>query len=266
MTSKMDLLIEEPPRVSWLLCSNVLNDHLRFSIQSCFNQTFQDFELIFVANGPQSTDIAAIVNSWFGSDSRLRIFSTNVTHLNFSLNLGLHHARSALIARIDSDDLNKPDRLENQVAFMDQHADVVVLGSAFDIIDLEGRLVRSVSMPIENKKIRSAMVWRNPLCHPSVMFRTSVVKATGGYLGGIYAEDYDLWSRLILDPTNRFANLTESCIGYRSVGVGFARGSRVAYASMAAAQFRNFVLGAGFIWLLASFITFAKSVGVRRST
>lgn len=256
------------PAVSWLLCTHVINDQLHQALQSCLDQTFLDFELVVVANGPAAEDIASAVREWAGDDLRVRVFTTEVRHLIFSLSLGLHHARAPLIARMDADDLSKSDRLERQVAFMRAHPAVVVLGSAYEVIDGEGRRQKTVHPPTSNDQIRRALLWGNPLCHPSVMFRREAVLDVGGYLGGLHAEDYDLWVRLSVAPENQFANLDEVCLGYRSVGVGVARRSRFAYATMAAAQFRNFINGQGLVWAVAALFTtvkaFVRSSSVRR--
>jgi glycosyltransferase involved in cell wall biosynthesis len=247
------------PYVSWLLCTHVADDQLRQALHSCLDQTFTDFELLVVANGPYAADVAATVHAWFGSDSRVRIFTTEVRHLIFSLSLGLHHARAELIARMDSDDLSKSYRLARQVAFMQQHPEVTVLGSAYEVIDAEGRPQQKVPLTTSSTEIRRALLRGNPFCHPSVMFRRRAVLDAGGYLGGLHAEDYDLWVRLSNDPVNQFANLPEICLGYRSVGVGTARRARSAYASMAAVQFRNFVNGQGVRWAFAALLSTVKA-------
>lgn len=256
------------PAVSWLLCAHVIDEQLRSALQSCLDQTFADFELLVVANGPAAEDIASAVREWVGDDPRVRVFTTEVRHLIFSLSLGLHHARAPLVARMDADDLSKSDRLERQVAFMREHPSVVVLGSAYKVIDGEGRWQKTVQPPTSNGQIRRALLWGNPLCHPSVMFRRKAVLDVGGYLGGLHAEDYDLWVRLSVTPENQFANLEDVCLGYRSVGVGVARRSRFAYATMAAAQFRNFINGQGLVWAVAALFTtvkaFIRSSSVRR--
>jgi glycosyltransferase involved in cell wall biosynthesis len=256
------------PTVSWLLCAHVINDQLRHALWSCLDQTFFDFELLVVANGSAAEDIASAVREWAGDDPRLKVFTTEVRHLFFSLSLGLHYARAPLVARMDADDLSKSDRLERQVAFMQEHPACVVLGSAYDVIDENGRRQKTVHLPTSNDQIRRALLWGNPLCHPSVMFRRKAVLDVGGYLGGMHAEDYDLWVRLSAAPENQFANLDEVCLGYRSVGVGMARRSRFAYATMAAAQYRCFIDGQGVIWAVAALYTtikaFVRSISVRR--
>lgn len=256
------------PAVSWLMCAHILNDQLRHALQSCLDQTFLDFELVVVANGSAAADIASAIREWAGDDPRVSVFTTEVRHLIFSLSLGLHHARAPLVARMDADDLSTSDRLERQVAFMKEHPACVVLGSSYEVIDDEGRRQKTIHLPTSNAQIRRALLWGNPLCHPSVMFRRKAVLDVGGYLGGLHAEDYDLWVRLSVAPENQFANLDEVCLSYRSVSVGVARRSRFAYATVAATQFRSFMNGQGLVWVVAALFTmfkaFVQSTSVRR--
>ena len=247
------------PQVSWLLCSHVVDDQLRLALQSCLSQTFKDFELIVVANGAAAADVAAAVREWVGGDPRVRVFTTEIRHLIFSLSLGLHHARGILVARMDGDDISKVNRLERQVAYMNAHPEVAVLGTAYEIIDADGSTQGLVTLPVSDTAIRKAMLKGNPLCHPSVMFRRKAVLDVGGYLGALHAEDYDLWLRMAANPGNKFANLEEACLSYRSVGVGAARRSRSAYATMAAAQYRNFLNGQGWVWVVAVLMTTVKA-------
>jgi cellulose synthase/poly-beta-1,6-N-acetylglucosamine synthase-like glycosyltransferase len=247
------------PAVSWLLCTHVANAQLRQAVQTCLDQSFTDFELLLIINGSMATELATVVQAWFGADQRVRIYTTEVRHLIFSLSLGLHHARADLVARMDSDDLSTPDRLARQVAFMREHPEVAVLGSAYQIIDANESPQKTIKLPMTDTAVRRALLWGNPLCHPSVMFRRQVVLNVGGYLGGLHAEDYDLWLRLAADPTIKFANLDAVCLGYRSVGVGMARRARSGYASMASAQYRHFVNGFGIRWMLAALVSTLKA-------
>lgn len=252
-------LVSNQPEVSWLLCTHVADDQLRQALQSCLDQTYSNFELVVVVNGPSADAVANTVRAWHGNDTRVRIFATQVRDLCFSLSLGLHHARGVLVARMDSDDVSRSDRLERQVAFLREHPEVMVVGSAYEIIDAKGVVQRMVSLPTGDAAIRRAMLWTNPICHPSVMFRRDVVLAAGGYLGGGHAEDYDLWLRLSVNPLCLFANLEDVELGYRQVGVGPARRSRSAYASVVAFQFRHFMNGHGVRWAFAAIFSMAKA-------
>ncbi len=248
------------PLVSWLIATHVNDEFLHRALQSVLSQSFANFEVVVVINGPNAAEVAAAVIFSFGSDHRVRVFTTDVRHLTFSLALGLHHARGQLIARMDGDDLSTPDRLERQVAFMDAHPNVVALGTAYELIDDSDDPIGVVQLPTGNSDIRRRLFRGFGLCHPSVMFRREVVIGVGGYLGGVYAQDYDLWARLALNPSNRFANLEDVCLRYRVAGAGGARKARSAYASVAVSQLHNFLMGAGFAWLLAAFLSLVKAL------
>jgi hypothetical protein len=167
---------------------------------------------------------------------------------------------------MDSDDWSTPDRLSRQLEYMRNHPDVAVLGTAYTVIDAQGVATTTVQPPTQDADIRRAMPWRNPICHPSVMFRRKAVLEVGGYLGGLHAEDYDLWLRLAAHPAYKFANLAQVCLGYRVIGVGTARRARSAYATMAAAQMQQFVNGQGLRWILAALVSVGKAlVRARRS-
>lgn len=248
------------PVVSWLLCTHVADEQLRPAVQSCLDQDFKDIELVLIVNGVNAQEVLLALTNWFGHDQRVRIFCTEVRHLVFSLSLGMHLARGEFVARMDSDDLSTPDRLTRQVEFMRVHPEVAVLGTAYTFIDAHGVATKTVQPPTQDADIRRAMPWRNPICHPSVMFRRKAVLEVGGYLGGLHAEDYDLWLRLAAHPAYKFANLAEVCLGYRVIGVGAARRARSAYATMAAAQMQQFVNGHGLRWMLAAFVSAGKAL------
>lgn len=245
------------PVVSWLICSNCSNQLLKEALASCLNQTYEDFEIIFVANGPNADEIAWQVNNWFGQDARVRVHATPVNYLNFSLNLGLHYARGTFIARMDADDISYPDRLLYQVGYLTQNSGVSILGSFYDLIDENNAVIGSVKLPIEDEKIRATLTYRNPICHPSVMLRRDILIKSGGYLGGLYAEDYDLWVRLSNIDSINFHNFPKALIGYRTFGSG-ARGTKLAYGTQLSTQVRQFVLGYGVKWLFGALMTFFK--------
>ena len=248
------------PAVTWLIAAHIANDHLKTALESCLNQTVTDFECLLIANGTDAKQVAEQVTTWFGSDDRLRVITTDVRHLNFSLSLGLHLARGPLIARMDADDVSLPNRLEHQLKFMSSNPSVAVLGTQYEVIDQAGQVIEAVNLPTTDLAIRKRLYFGNPFCHPSVMLRRGVILEAGGYLGGLHAEDYDLWARLARSENITFANLPICLLQYRSAGIGVARRACSAYATMGAAQFANFATGTGWRWGVAAIISWGKAM------
>ena len=246
------------PIVSWVVCLNDLNQYARPAIDSCLDQTFKDFECIVVVNGPKAKQIADEIAKWYNFDVRVRVEATDLNFLTFSLSLGISMARGKYIARMDVDDLTTPDRLEKQVAFMEKHHEIAVLGTFYDLIDDHGSRVKSIGLPCTDNSIRRWIYFKNPFCHPSVMLRRAALLKMGGYLGGSVGQDYDLWSRMVAHKDFGFANLSDVCLLYRMNSLGVARRSTSAYVNIAAAQFRNFAHGFGLMWAVAFFISLAK--------
>lgn len=245
------------PKISWLVCANHSNTQLKVALQSCLDQTYTDFELIVVANGLNANKVVASVVEWFETDTRVKTISTPICHLTFSLSLGIHFSKGEFIARMDADDIAYSNRLEKQIHFFINNPEVTVLGTAYDLIDENGLVKKTIFPPTGDKQIRNALIYKNPICHPTVMFRKQTLVEAGGYLGGLQAEDYDLWLRLSDDHKIRFANLKNVCVGYRNTG-GEARGSRLSYSSQGSSQIRHFLMGCGSKWLFAAILTFLK--------
>ena len=251
---------ESVPRISWVLCTNQDHALLKRAVFSCLEQSMADFELLILVNGNQGNTLAQSLQEQYGGDSRVRVVSTPVHLLNFSLTLGLHLARAPYVARMDADDVSHPDRLARQLDFMERNPSVAVLGSAYELIDETGNVHGTVSPPESDGDICRSLHYRNPICHPSVMLRKQAILQAGGYLGGQNAEDYDLWLRIALDPAWQFANMPDVLLSYNSAPGGAARRSRRAYANVAAAQLRNFLISHDPRWFAGAAFSVAKSV------
>jgi len=246
------------PSVTWLLCAHAVNSELQPAINSCLQQVYTDFELLVVANGPKCLSIKTFLTSTFDSDKRLRIITTPIADLRFSLSLGIHYSRASLIARMDSDDISLPDRLLRQTDFLNRNPHISIVGSFYEFIDAYGTPGKTIHLPLSNADIRNTLFYKNPLCHPSVMFRKSIVIEYGGYNGGIFSEDYDLWCRLSMNESVIFANIPYVCLQYRVNGVSPARHSLLAYSSMASTQLAAFLSTLDLRWLLGYLLSLSK--------
>lgn len=184
---------------------------IREAVESILAQTFHDFECLLINDG--STDSTpAILEEYAHADSRVRI-EHNVENLKIAktLNKGIALAQAPLVARMDSDDVSLPERLELQVSFMRANPDVAVCGTALQVYGSDVVLIP----PLENGAIRAGLFFESCLYHPSVIYKKSVVHSLGYQDHAVPAEDYDLWARLAVEPSVRFHNLEQILLRYR---------------------------------------------------
>ena len=180
---------------------------------SILAQTFGDFEFLIIDD--DSTDGAADDLAKL-TDPRVRLHR-NEQNLGItrSLNLGLDLARGTYIARMDADDVAEPHRLAAQVAFLERHPEVGVVGSWRTIIDEHGAIIATGHAPQSDEEIRWKCLLGNPLAHPTVMIRRAVLEQHGLRYDERFpaAEDYELWARLLAHT--RGANIGEPLLRYR---------------------------------------------------
>ncbi len=204
------------PSVSTLLPFRNAAATLDTAIASMAAQTFGDQELLLIDNA--STDgSTAIAQHWAARDARITLVHEPHVGIAHALNTGLAHARGSLIARMDADDVSHPERLAKQVAHLEAHPDIGVLGTA----------TRFASTVPEHRGMLAYVAWQNrilspdahavkrfvdaPLAHPTVMFRRALVERHGGYDTGPVPEDHELWLRW-MDAGVRLAKLPEALL------------------------------------------------------
>ena len=179
---------------------------LREALDSTLAQPLEDFELIVVDDG--STDATPeILADAARRDARVRVQRQEPGGLTVALNTGCASAQAPLIARMDADDVMLPDRLERQVAYLEAHPEVALLGGGIVLVDESG-----TEIDREPGRPQLDFLVRNELTHATVMMRTEAFHELGGYRLD-QSEDYDLWLRF--DERYGVAALAEPVIRYR---------------------------------------------------
>lgn len=172
------------------------------------SQTFSDFEFIIIDDG--STD-----KTWESirsfSDSRIIAIRNEKNIGNYpSRNIGMRRAQGKYIAVMDGDDVALPDRLWKQYHYMEEHPNLLALGTQFDFLGLKLKIEK----PVSYEKICAALLDNNCFLHPSLLIRTDAMKQLNGYNEEyIYSSDYDLVCRLSL--IGKIENLQDTCMLYR---------------------------------------------------
>jgi glycosyltransferase involved in cell wall biosynthesis len=203
------------PAITVLMAVHNAERHVAEAIASVSRQTFRDFELLVIDDG--STDgTAAIVNRI--DDPRVRYLpAERRLGLPGALNLGMENSSSPLLARHDHDDVSDPERFGRQVAYLEGHPEVAIVGSRARLIDEAGREIGRVDRCLEDISIRWYHLLDNPFIHSSVMFRRAVIwSELSGYDARLpSSEDHDLWSRVL--QRHAGANLPDRLLSYRLV-------------------------------------------------
>lgn len=206
---------EQRPQVSILMAAHNAATFLRDSVQSILDQSLENFEFVIINDG-STDDTPSILESFRKQDSRIKVINQHHSGLPRSLNHGLRLCVCDLVARMDADDISLPNRLAKQVAFMDAHPEISVLGCRYRRISSEGSVLgyspRVLAQPQE-------AMWRLPfgstVPHPGVIYRRDVVLEAGAYdEDRKQTQDYDLWCRLV-QMGHQVTNLPDHLLDYR---------------------------------------------------
>lgn len=192
----------------------VEQNQLQEAVRSVIRQTMQEWELILCDDGSHIT-YQPLIQEAIGMDERIiRIRNKTNKGLGYSLNQCLSIAKGTYIARMDADDISEPERFEKQYEFLEKHPEYQWVGSDSRLFNAEG-VWGTDHMP--EKPEASDFLSYSPYIHPSVMFRTDILRKVKGYPISEETrrcEDYELFMRLH-KAGYRGYNIQEPLIRYR---------------------------------------------------
>ncbi|WP_395393309.1 glycosyltransferase [Novosphingobium sp. BL-8A] len=190
--------------------------YLAEAIESVLAQSFGDFEFLIVDDGSRDST-PAIIRDYAAQDGRVRPIIRENRGLIASLNEMLETATAPLVARMDADDICRPDRFEKQFAFLAEHPDYGVVGSWSEDIGEHGEALQrgGEDHPLNHEEMLAAIADGGQLiCHPAAMYRRDIVLSVGGYHAAFrHCEDLDLWLRLA--SVTKMGNIGERLVRYR---------------------------------------------------
>jgi len=201
------------PTVSVLMSVYNGEKYLKAAINSILNQTFKDFEFIIINDGSKDNSVN-ILNSY--KDKRIKLIH-NETNMGLpkSLNIGLNLSTGRYLARMDSDDISFPQRLESQVTYMNNNPDISLCGTWIKCVNELNNCISIQKYPVRHEEIKSMMFWKVGVSHPSVMFKRKDFLDNNLYYDEsfICSQDYELWVRAL--QYIKFSNIPKVLLARR---------------------------------------------------
>lgn len=204
---------------------------LSLALESMAGQTLRPTEVVLVFDGPLTEGLVAAVDAFDAAHPGLlvRVPLERNVGLGPALNAGLARCSCDVVARMDADDFSRPARLERQLAKLAEGYDMVGCNATEFSGDVDSPNSERV-MPETHDEIVRFAKRRAPFVHPAFVVRRSSLEAVGGYRSVPYAEDFDLFIRL-LRAGFRGYNLQEPLVAVRvdddvyrrRGGLGYAR-------------------------------------------
>ncbi len=176
------------------------------AVESILAQTLSEFIFLIINDG--STDATG---DYLRSikDPRVEVLNQPHKGLGNTLNVGIKKCETEFLARMDADDISLPQRLEKQLNYLQHNHSVGVIGTQLYYFVDKYQIKYGPKLYQKHEDIYSALLSStHAFCHPSLMFRTAVLKKFGGYRISGIGEDWDLFLRL--GENTLMANLDEA--------------------------------------------------------
>lgn len=234
-------------------------EHLRLALASnTEGQTLPPNQLVLVQDGPVSAELSQVIAD-FEEQSSLPVTVVRLAKnhgLAAALHEGLTYCDYDIVARADSDDVSTPDRFAQQVPLL-AAGQYDVLGSAmYEFTDDPAHPEAERKAVTGARAIREILPKRNPMLHPTVVFRKSAVEAVGSYVEVPGAEDYWLWARMSRAGFV-LGNLSQPLVSYRVATAYTRRGGMQALRKDLHIQRRLYTGG------VLSPVRFAQNLAIR---
>lgn len=175
-------------------------EYFKQSIESMLNQTVKSNDFVIVCDGILTDELYKVLEDYEENPNNCihRLQLDKNYGLGIALNKGLEICKNELVARMDSDDIAIPTRIERQLSEFGNQIDLSLCGSyleEFNEVIGDCQIIKKV--PLSNEDIKVYLKKRNPFNHMTVMFKKSVIKNCGSYEDCYLNEDYYLWAKVI---------------------------------------------------------------------
>ena len=189
------------PRVSVIIPTFNCAAYLGHAIDSVLNQSYRDYEIIVVDDG--STDETPALASTYGK--RIKYLHQSNCGVSVARNRALKDASGEFFAYLDADDIWCPQKLEQQIQFLDAHTTCGLLHSDVSVINeydqvIHERFNRETARPVPQNQCKQDILRRCHIQTPTVIERRKCVDKIGGFNERLpVAQDYMHWIMIALE-------------------------------------------------------------------
>ena len=202
------------PSVSVILpCYNSVR-YLEETIHSILNQTYDNLTIIAIDDG--STDNTREFLDRYSNYLSIYTHEQNANKgVAASMNLGLKHVTSDLIAFIDHDDIWYPDKIKRQVEVFEQNNDIDMVYTNGDVIDYSGKIKYKINGSLHSETSNAGKLLLD--CYikscSMVMLTKKIIDTVGLFNESLLPTDHDMWLRIL--EVSKCYYINESLVGYR---------------------------------------------------
>lgn len=236
-------------------------EYLKISMESMFNQTVPTDDFVLMCDGPLNEALDLVIAEFQKKyHTVLHVIRLKENQgLGHALRVGVSSCKNNLIARMDSDDISRPDRCEKQLRIFHEHPEYSIVGGIIEEFSTSIDTIDATRVvPEKHDEIIEFARKRDPFNHPSVMYKKADVLKAGNYSDAmLYMEDYSLWVDMLIQGMKGY-NIQEPLVWMRADSNLFKRRSGKMYIQVQLDLFKK-MRDVGFI----SNTQYLKSVVVR---
>lgn len=202
-------------------------EFLRQSLESMFSQTLQPSQVVLSCDGKLTDGLYKVIKDF--QEKYKEVFQPLFLYENrgtaYAANMGIDVCKCKYIARMDSDDISRPERCEKQVRFLTENPDVDICGTYIEEFDSDtGEFVAVKKTPISHDEIFDYSKRRNPFNNQTIMMKRSFAKKINGYKNLKRCEDYEFVCRMLMNGAKGW-NIPEVLVDYRVTKENYRRRS-----------------------------------------
>lgn len=211
-------MLHSEPKISVIMSVHNGQKFLEQSVESIINQTFNSWEFVIIDDCSTDNTLLILQNFSKSHPKKIRVYRNDINlGLAASLNKSIELAKGNYLARMDADDISKPNRFQKELHYLESNPDIAVVSSAEEYIDEFGKVFGRRFPVTDLQKIRKKIIQgKNVIVHPAVMMRKSAFVACGGYNDKLRFgfQDSHLWNKFIRRGF-QLAIIPEPLISYR---------------------------------------------------